>query len=283
LSVAAPPQRRWLEPSVLPGFRVTLGFTLFYLSLIVLIPLAALMARPWEHGLSGFWASISDPRVVSALRVSFSISAAAAAVNVVFGLVAAWVLVRYQFPGRRFIDAAIDLPFAIPTAVAGVALTTLYAPNGWIGEPLSHLGIKVSYTPLGIWVALVFVGLPFVVRSVQPVLQDFDAEVEEAATTLGAGPVQRWFGVILPSLMPSLLTGFTLAFARAVGEYGSVIFIAGNMPFKSEIVPLLIVNKLEQFDYSGAAAVGVIMLVFSFLALLVINFIQVRLVRRGGQ
>ena len=267
---------------MLPGFGPSLGFTLCYLSLIVLIPFAALVARPWEHGIDGFWKAVSNPRVVSALRVTFSISAAAALVNVVFGLISAWVLVRYKFPGRRLLDAALDLPFAIPTAVAGIALTTLYAPNGWFGEPLMKLGIKVAYTPLGIFVALVFVGLPFVVRSVQPVLQDFDAEVEEAAISLGAGPLQRWFGVFLPSLLPALMTGFTLAFARAVGEYGSVIFISGNMPFKSEIAPLLIVNKLEEFDYSGAAAVGVIMLLFSFIALITINLIQVRLVRKGS-
>jgi sulfate transport system permease protein len=275
-------RRRWREPSVLPGFGPALGFTLTFLSLIVIIPMAALAARPWEHGLSGFWAVVTDPRVLAALRVSFGVSAAAAATNVVFGLVAAWVLVRYQFPGRRLLDAMLDLPFALPTAVAGVALTTLYGPNGPFGAPLMKLGIKVAYTPLGIWVALVFVGLPFVVRSVQPVLQDFDAEVEEAAISLGAGPLQRWFGVFLPTLMPALMTGFTLAFARAVGEYGSVIFIAGNMPYKSEIVPLLIINKLEEFDYSGAAAVGVIMMAASFLALFLINFIQVRLVRRGA-
>jgi sulfate transport system permease protein len=267
---------------VLPGFGPSLGFTLCYLSLIVLIPFAALVARPWEHGFDGFWKAISNPRVAAALRVSFGVAAAAAMVNVLFGLISAWVLVRYRFPGRRLLDAALDLPFAIPTAVAGIALTTLYGPNGWFGAPLLKLGVKVAYTPLGIFVALVFVGLPFVVRSVQPVLQDFDAEVEEAAITLGAGSARRFFGVFLPTLMPALMTGFTLAFARAVGEYGSVIFISGNMPFKSEIAPLLIVNKLEEFDYSGAAALGVVMLTISFLALITINLIQVRLGRKGS-
>jgi sulfate transport system permease protein len=282
LIAAAKPPRRWREPSVLPGFGPALGFTLFYVCLIVLIPLAALIARPWEHGLSGFWHSISNPRVIAALKVSFGVSLAAAAANMVAGLVVTWVLVRYDFPGKRLADAIVDLPFALPTAVAGIALTAIYAPNGWVGGLLAPLGIKVAYTKLGIWIAMVFVGLPFVVRSVQPVLQDFDAEVEEAAVTLGANARQRWFGVILPALMPALLTGFTLAFARAVGEYGSVIFIAGNMPFKSEIAPLLIITKLEQFDYSGAAAIGVLMLVMSFVALLAINAIQLFLVRRGS-
>jgi sulfate transport system permease protein len=267
---------------VLPGFGPALGFTLFYVCLVVLIPLAALIARPWEHGLGGFWHSISNPRVIAALKVSFGVSLAAAAANMVAGLVVTWVLVRYDFPGKRLADAIVDLPFALPTAVAGIALTAIYAPNGWVGAFLAPLGIKVAYTKLGIWIAMVFVGLPFVVRSVQPVLQDFDAEVEEAAVTLGASARQRWFGVILPALTPALLTGFTLAFARAVGEYGSVIFIAGNMPFKSEIAPLLIITKLEQFDYAGAAAIGVLMLVMSFVALLAINAIQLFLVRRGG-
>ena len=273
---------RWREPSVLPGFGPAFGFTLFYLCLIVLIPLAALIARPWEHGLDGFWKAVSNPRVLAALKVSFGVSLLAAAANVVTGLIVTWVLVRYDFPGKRLADAIVDLPFALPTAVAGIALTAIYAPNGWVGGLLSPLGIKVAYTPVGIWVAMVFVGLPFVVRSVQPVLQDFDAEVEEAALTLGANAAQRWRGVFLPALTPALLTGFTLAFARAVGEYGSVIFIAGNMPFKSEIAPLLIVTKLEQFDYSGAASIGVLMLAMSFVALLVINAIQLFLVKRGA-
>jgi sulfate transport system permease protein len=282
LSSLFAPLARWREPSVVPGFGPALGFTLAYLSLIVLIPLAALIARPWEHGFEGFWRTVVDPRVMAALRLTFFASAAAALTNSVVGMAIAWVLVRYRFPGRRLIDAAIDLPFALPTAVAGIALTALYAPSGWIGKLITPLGLKVAYTPLGVWVALVFVSLPFVVRAVQPVLQDLDAEIEEAATTLGAGSVNRWWGIVLPTLMPALLTGGTLAFARAVGEYGSVIFIAGNMPFRSEIAPLLIINKLEQFDYSGAAAVGVIMLVFSFLALFFINMVQVFLVRRGA-
>ncbi|MBS0296302.1 MAG: sulfate ABC transporter permease subunit CysT [Proteobacteria bacterium] len=275
-------RRRWREPSVLPGFGPAFGFTLFYLCLIVLIPLAALIARPWEHGFGGFWHAVSNPRVLAALKVSFGVSLLAAAANVVTGLIVTWVLVRYDFPGRRLADAIVDLPFALPTAVAGIALTAIYAPTGWVGGLLAPLGIKVAYTPVGIWIAMVFVGLPFVVRSVQPVLQDFDAEVEEAALTLGASSAQRWRGVILPALLPALLTGFTLAFARAVGEYGSVIFIAGNMPFKSEIAPLLIITKLEQFDYAGAAAIGVLMLAMSFVALLAINAIQLFLVRRGA-
>ena len=282
MSARSAPLTRWREPSVLPGFGPALGFTLAYLSLIVLIPLAALVARPWEHGLGGFWRDVTDPRVVAALRLTFLAAAAAAVTNAVVGLAIAWVLVRYRFPGRRLIDAAIDLPFALPTAVAGIALTAIYAPTGWVGRIFAPYGLQIAYTPLGIWIALVFVSLPFVVRAVQPVMQDLDAEVEEAATSLGAGPVNRWFGVVLPTLMPALLTGAMLAFARAVGEYGSVIFIAGNMPFRSEIAPLLIINKLEQFDYSGAAAVGVVMLAFSFLALLVINIVQVVLVRRGS-
>jgi sulfate transport system permease protein len=275
-------RRRWLEWSILPGFGPALGFTLAYLGLVVLIPVAALVARPWEHGVEGFWRSVADPRVASALRLSFVASLAAALTNSVVGFVITWVLVRYRFPGRRLIDAAIDLPFALPTAVAGISLTALYAPDGPIGRLFTPLGIKIAYTPLGIWVALVFVGLPFVVRTVEPVMQDMDAEVEEAATVLGASSRQRWTGVFLPALTPALLTGAALSFARAVGEYGSVIFIAGNMPFRSEIAPLVIVNKLEQFDYSGAAAVGVVMLAFSFLALLVINLVQVFLVRRSS-
>ena len=281
MSTLAKRSWRWREPSVLPGFGPALGFTLFYLSLLVLIPLGMLIARPWEHGFAGFWQTVTDPRVVAALRLSFIASALAALVNAVLGLVLAWVLVRYDFPGKRLADAAVDLPFALPTAVAGIALTAIYAPNGWIGSLLEPLGIKVAYTPIGVWIALVFVGLPFIVRSVQPVLQDFDAEVEEAAATLGATSAQRWFGVILPAVLPALITGVTLAFARAVGEYGSVIFIAGNMPFESEIAPLLIVTKLEQFDYSGAAGVGVAMLAISFVTLLVVNFAQVFLFKRG--
>lgn len=273
---------RLREPSILPGFRPALGFTVLYLSLIVLIPLAALVARPWEHGIAGFWHTVTDARVAAALKLSFGAALAASAVNVVMGLLAAWVLVRYDFPGRRLLDAAIDLPFAMPTAVAGIAFATLYGPHGWLGAPLARVGIKVAYTPLGVFVALAAVGLPFVVRSVQPVLQAFDAEVEEAAQTLGAHAWQRTAFVILPGLVPAVITGFSLAFARAVGEYGSVIFIAGNMPMKSEIAPLLIIIKLEQFDYAGAAAVGLAMLGLSFAALLAINGVQLALARRGA-
>jgi len=273
---------RWREPSILPGFGPALGFTVLYLSLIVLIPLAALVARPWTDGVAHVWHTISDARVLAALKLSFGAALAASAVNVVMGLLAAWVLVRYDFPGRRLLDAAIDLPFAMPTAVAGIAFATLYGPHGWLGAPLAHVGIKVAYTPLGVFVALAAVGLPFVVRSVQPVLQAFDAEVEEAAVTLGAHAWQRAAFVILPGLIPAVITGFSLAFARAVGEYGSVIFIAGNMPLKSEIAPLLIIIKLEQFDYAGAASVGLAMLGLSFAALLLINGVQLALARRGA-
>jgi sulfate transport system permease protein len=267
---------------VVPGFAPALGFTLFYLGLIVLIPLAALIAKPWEHGFDGFVHTVTDARVLAALRLSFGAALGAAAINTVFGLILAWALVRYEFPGRRLLDAIVDLPFALPTAVAGVALTAIYAPNGWIGEPLMKLfGWKIAYTPVGIFVALVFVGLPFIVRTVQPVLQDLDAEVEEAAVTLGANDFQRWTGVVLPAVLPALMTGFALAFARAVGEYGSVIFIAGNMPMVSEIAPLLIVIKLEQFDYAGAASVGLAMLIISFVALFAINLVQMFLFRRG--
>ena len=277
------PRWRWPEPSALPGFAPAFGFVLLYLSLILLIPLAALVARPWVDGWSHAWTAVSSPRVVSALRVSFETAMAAAATNTVAGLGVAWVLARYDFPGRRLADAAVDLPFALPTAVAGIALATVYGPHGWIGAPLAAIGVKVAYTRLGIYVALVAVGLPFVVRSVQPVLQDFDAEVEEAALTLGAGPFKRAVGIILPAVAPALTTGFSLAFARAVGEYGSVIFIAGNMPGRSEIAPLLIVIKLDQFDYTGAAAVGLAMLLLSFAALLVINLVQLSLARRGAR
>jgi len=243
--------------------------------------LAALVARPWEHGWSGFWETVLDPRVLAALRLSFGVAFAAAGVNVVMGVLVAWVLVRYDFPGRRLVDAAVDLPFALPTAVAGIALATIYAPHGWVGALVGPVGIKIAYTPLGIFIALVAVGLPFIVRAVQPVLQDFDAEVEEAALTLGAGPWQRASQVIVPAVTPAVITGFSLAFARAVGEYGSVIFIAGNMPMRSEIAPLLIVIKLQQFNYAGAASVGLAMLVLSFAALIVINMIQLAFARRG--
>jgi sulfate transport system permease protein len=280
-TVIPAPKWRFREPNVLPGFRLSLGFVVLYASLIILIPLAALIARPWEHGLSGFLTTILDERVLKALRLTFGVSFLAAAANVVMGLLITWVLVRYNFPGRRLLDAMVDLPFALPTAVAGIALTSIYAPNGWVGAPLMAIGVKAAYTPLGIWIALIFVGLPFIVRTVQPVLQDFEAEIEEAATMLGASAIQRAALVILPSLLPAVITAFSLAFARAVGEYGSVIFIAGNMPYKTEIAPLLIVTKLEQFDYAGAASVGLAMLILSFIFLLVINAIQLLLSRRG--
>jgi sulfate transport system permease protein len=271
----------WRAPSALPGFGPAMGFTLFYLSTLVLLPLAALILRPWELGLAGFIAEITDPRVVAALQLSFSMALIAAAINAVFGLLVAWVIVRYPFPGKRFVDSLIDLPFALPTAVAGIALAALYAPNGWLGGIFALFDVQIAYTPLGILVALTFIGLPFVVRTLQPVLQDFDSEHEEAAATLGATRYQTFFRVILPILTPALITGSALAFARAVGEYGSVIFIAGNLPMVSEIAPLLIVVKLEQFDYAGASAVGLAMLFMSFLILLGINLIQLWAARRG--
>ncbi len=271
------PLRRPLfrRTSVLPGFGLTMGFTLTYLSLIVLLPLTALILRPWELGWSGFIAAIAQPRVLAALELTFGASLIAASVNAVFGLLLAWVLTRYRFPGKRVVDAMVDLPFALPTAVAGIALASLYAPNGWVGAPLmAFFSLKVAYTPLGIILAMVFIGLPFVVRTVQPVLQDFDHDVEEAAATLGARRYQVFFRIILPAILPAWITGFAMAFARAVGEYGSIIFIAGNMPMKSEIAPLLIIIKLEQFDYAGAAAIGVAMLAASFVMLLLINLMQ---------
>jgi len=261
-------------PSVIPGFGLTLGFTLAYLGLIVLLPLAALVARTSGLGPAELWAIATTPRVVAAFRVSFGTALIAAVINVFFGLLVAWVLVRYRFPGHRLVDAMVDLPFALPTAVAGIALTALYAPNGWVGRLLDPLGIKVAYTPLGIIVALTFIGLPFIVRTVQPVLQDLEVEHEEAAASLGAGRWQTFTRVIFPAILPALITGFALAFARGVGEYGSVIFIAGNMPAVSEIVPLLIVSKLEQFDYAGATVLAVMMLLASFLLLLTINLFQ---------
>jgi sulfate transport system permease protein len=262
------------RPSVLPGFGITLGFAVAYLSIIVLLPLSALMLRPATLGVSGFLDVLFDSRVLAALRLSFGAAFIAALINAFFGLIVAWILVRYDFPLKRVVDALVDLPFALPTAVAGIALATIYAPNGWVGSLLAPFGIQIAFTPLGVLVALIFIGLPFVVRSLQPVLQDLDKEVEEAAVSLGASRWQTFRLVILPAIMPALLTGFALAFARAVGEYGSVIFIAGNMPMVSEIAPLLIVIKLEQFDYAGAAAIGVIMLAASFLILLIINLVQ---------
>jgi sulfate transport system permease protein len=259
---------------VLPGFGLSLGFTLVYLSLIVLIPLSAAFVHTAGMGWHDFVAAVASRRVVAAYRLSFGASLAAAFVNMVFGLIVAWVLVRYPFPGKRVIDALVDLPFALPTAVAGIALTTLYAPNGWIGRGLAPFGIKVAYTWWGVFVALTFIGLPFVVRTVQPVLQELEPEVEEAASTLGANRWQTISRILIPELAPTLLTGFALAFARALGEYGSVVFISGNMPMKTEIVPLLIITKLEQYDYRGATAIAVVMLVSSFVLLLLINLLQ---------
>lgn len=276
--------RRWQfrQPSVIPGFGLALGVTLSWLFLIVLIPLSGLVLRSSALGWAEFWSLATDERTLKALRISFGTAFAAAAVNVVFGVILAWVLVRYRFPGKRVIDAVVDLPFALPTAVAGIALTTLYAPNGWLGSLLTPLGIKVAFTPLGIVVALVFVGLPFVVRTVQPIMEEIDKEVEEAAATLGATRFQTISRVLLPGLAPAVLTGFALAFARGVGEYGSVIFIAGNLPYVSEIAPLLIVIRLEEFNYPAATAIAAVMLVISFAMLLIINLIQAWSRRRYG-
>jgi sulfate/thiosulfate transport system permease protein len=260
--------------SPLPGFKLTLGYALLYLSLIVLIPLSATFLKTASMSWPAFWGTITSPRVLASYRLSFGASFLAAVVNAVFGLLAAWVLVRYRFPGRKLIDAMVDLPFALPTAVAGIALTAVYSTNGWIGKYLASIGIKVAFTELGVLAALTFIGLPFVVRTVQPVLEDLEPELEEAAASLGANRFQTFRRVILPELWPSLLTGFALAFARALGEYGSVVFISGNMPMKTEITPLLIITKLEQYDYSGATAIAVVMLVSSFALLLVINLLQ---------
>ncbi len=274
------PATSWRVPSALPGFKPALGFTIFYLSAIVLLPLAALILRPWELGFNGFIAAIANARVLAALRLSFGAAAIAAAINAFFGLIVAWVMVRYRFPGKALVDALIDLPFALPTAVAGIALTALYAPNGWIGSLFAAAGLKIAYTPWGVIVALTFIGLPFVVRTLEPVMHDLDKEHEEAAATLGATRAQTFLRVILPAVAPALVTGAALAFARAVGEYGSVIFIAGNIPMVSEIAPLLIVIKLEQFDYAGAAAIGVAMLGAAFVMLLTINLLQVWAAKR---
>jgi sulfate transport system permease protein len=262
------------QRSILPGFGLALGFTLFYLSLIVLIPLSAVFLKTGTMGWERFWETVTDPRVVASYRLSFGASLIAALVNAAFGLLVAWVLVRYSFPGKRIVDALVDLPFALPTAVAGIALTTIYSSKGWLGGPLEALGIKAAYSPLGVIIALTFIGLPFVVRTVQPVLEDLDKEMEEAAASLGASRWQTFSRVIFPVVLPALLTGFALAFARAVGEYGSVIFISGNMPMRTEITPLLIVTKLEQYDYSGATAIAAVMLVVSFMLLLIINLLQ---------
>jgi sulfate transport system permease protein len=266
---------------LMPGFRLSLGFTLFYLCLIVLIPLSALFVKTFTLSWEGFWNAVTSDRVMASYRLTFGASLIAATLNVLFGGVVAWVLVRYRFPGKRLIDAMVDLPFALPTAVAGIALTSLYSSNGWIGRYLQPLGIKVSFTPLGVVVALTFIGLPFVVRTVQPVLEEFEHELEEAAASLGASHWQTFWRVVFPSILPALLTGFALAFARATGEYGSVIFIAGNMPMVSEITPLFIVTKLEQYDYAGATAIAVVMLVASFILLLLINLLQAWSRKRG--
>jgi sulfate transport system permease protein len=270
------------KPSVIPGFGLALGFTLTYLSLIVLIPLAGLVFKTASLGWDDFWKLATDSRTLAALRVSFGLSIAAAAINAVFGLIIAWVLVRYEFPGRKLLDSFIDLPFALPTAVAGISLTAIYSTHGWVGSLLAPLGIKIAFTPWGILVALVFIGLPFIVRTVQPVLEDLDVEVEEAAATLGAGRFKTVFWIVMPSLLPPLLTGFALALARAVGEYGSVIFIAGNIPYVSEIAPLLIVIKLTEYNYAAATAIATIMLAISFVLLLVINLLQAWSRRRLG-
>ncbi|PAK49574.1 sulfate ABC transporter permease subunit CysT [Paenibacillus sp. 7541] len=259
---------------VLPGFGIGMGFTVFYMSLVVLVPLSALLLNKTGLTWDKFWSVATDPRVLASYRISLGTAAIAAGVNTVLGLLLAWVLVRYDFPGKRLWDALIDLPFALPTAVAGVALTAIYSANGWIGSLLAPLGIKAAFTPLGITIALMFIGIPFVVRTVQPVLQDAERDVEEAAATLGAGRWRTFRAVILPTLVPSLLTGFALAFARGIGEYGSVVFISGNMPMKTEIAPLLIMSKLEQFDYAGATAVALLLLLISFLLLLGINILQ---------
>jgi sulfate/thiosulfate transport system permease protein len=273
---------RFKQPSALPGFGLALGYTVFYLGIIVLLPLAALVAEAAGLGLRGIWAVATETRVLAALRVSFGLAFAAALVDCVFGLLIAWVLTRYQFPGRKLLDAAVDLPFALPTAVAGIALATLYAPNGWIGAVLAEFGIKIAFTPAGIFVALVFVALPFTVRTVQPLIAEIDRSIEEVSATLGAYRWQTVWYVIIPMLSPALLTGFALAFARSVSEYGSVIFIAGNIPYVSEIAPVLIVIKLEEFNYPGATAIAVIMLAISFIVLLAINLIQGWSRRRFG-
>ncbi|MDI4644327.1 sulfate ABC transporter permease subunit CysT [Cohnella hashimotonis] len=262
------------EKRILPGFRITMGYSILYLSLIVLIPLAALIVKTAGLTLPQFWHTVTSERVLASYRVSLLTSLFAALVNVVFGLIVAWVLVRYRFPGKKIVDGLIDMPFALPTAVAGIALTSIYAPNGWIGSLLDPLGIKVAYTPLGITVALIFIGLPFVVRTVQPVLHDLENDMEEAAALLGAHRWRTFRKVLLPELIPPLITGFALAFSRGIGEYGSVVFISGNMPMKTEITPLLIITKLEQFEYSQATAIALVLLIISFALLLLINTLQ---------
>src|SRR5690554_680154 len=257
--------------TIIPGFKITLGYTMLYLSLIVILPLSTILLNTLSMSWSEFYETITHPRAIASYKLSFGTAFIASCINVIFGTIIAWVLIRYEFPGKKIIDGLVDLPFALPTAVAGIALTTLYAPNGWVGQ---YFHFKISYTPLGIIIALTFIGLPFVVRTVQPILQNLSREVEEASVSLGASRFQTFVKVILPELLPSMITGFSLAFARALGEYGSVVFIAGNMPFKTEITPLIIMTKLEQYDYVGATAIATVMLVFSFVSLLFINFIQ---------
>lgn len=280
LPAAAVPRRA--PRRVLPGFKLTLGYTVLYLSLVVLIPLSALVFKTFTLSWDQFWAAVSSPRVLASYRLTFGAALIAALVNGVFGLLVAWVLVRYSFPGKKIVDALVDLPFALPTAVAGISLTALLAGNGWVGQFFEPRGIQLAFNPNGVVIALIFIGLPFVVRTVQPVLEDTEKELEEAATSLGATRWQIFRQVILPSISPALLTGFAMAFARAIGEYGSVIFIAGNMPMVSEITPLIIIGKLEQYDYAGATAVATVLLLFSFLLLLVINSLQAWQRRRSG-
>jgi len=274
---------RGVNKRVLPGFGLSLGYTLAYMGLIVLIPLSAVFFKTATMTSDEFWQAVASPRVVASYELTFGASFLAAVINVIFGLIVAWGLTRYTFPGRKIVDALIDLPFALPTAVAGIALTAIYAKNGWLGSFLEPLGIKIAFGPPGVLVALTFIGLPFVVRTVQPVLEDLDAEYEEAAASLGATRWQAFQHVVFPTLLPALLTGFALAFARAIGEYGSVIFIAGNIPMVSEITPLIIITKLEQFDYKGATAIASVMLVFSFILLLIINLLQAWTAKRGGR
>jgi sulfate transport system permease protein len=264
------------QRSILPGFGISMGFTMLYLSLIVLIPLSAILFKTMNLSLGDFWKIVTDERVVASYKLSFGASLAGALINMVFGFIIAWVLVRYTFPGKRIVDALVDLPFALPTAVAGIALTQIYSVNGWIGKLVEPLGLKIAYTPLGIIIALTFIGLPFVVRTVQPILQELDKEVEEAAVSLGAKRWKIFIRIILPEIMPALITGTAIAFARGLGEYGSVVFISGNMPFKTEIAPLLIMTKLEQFDYTGATAIALVMLIFSFAMMLIVNLLQWR-------
>ncbi|MBE8718887.1 sulfate ABC transporter permease subunit CysT [Cellvibrio polysaccharolyticus] len=270
------------RPSVIPGFGLSLGYAAFYASLIVFLPMAVLFAKAFSLTWAEFWKTVLDPQAIASYKLSFGAAFIGASINLVFGFIVAWVLVRYNFFGKKVVDALVDLPFALPTAVAGIALTALYAPQGWIGQYLTPLGIKVAYTPLGVAVALTFIGLPFVVRTVQPVLEELEKEIEEAAASLGASRWNTFRRILFPAVLPALLTGFALAFARAIGEYGSVVFISGNMPFRTEITPLLIVAKLEQYNYAGAAALAVVLLVFSFVLLLLINILQHWSTRRAG-